>query len=495
MIDYVCFGLHRNVLTRLLGHVGAQLERLEIKIEYESNTYWPPCIHEILQHCPQLQHLTYNADFSNDIMIQDFEAADDEPQHQQRAKYPLLQTLQLEREDFQTSKLLPFLRACPHLRRLHLSSALVCNVDLLLVFDTCPALQSLEIDVKHDTREMDKLYWWKAAWTHHPLHDGNVASHGLSHLIVTNLCRTHQLYALNTIVNQHYQTLKHIEVAISNDLDTHHTGSKHEAICNAPPHLEKLDYHFGRHQYMDDDLEFLIRPHLEQCLQLTWVSIKADTGNHHHPILPRWAFEALAQLSDLRHLCIQIPNDPNDMIYFLNTIKKRKRMVLTSLLYQGLWLSNIKVIRAIVAIPSLQCLALSVPSMHEHVPRNEMLETLQLLQGAPCLQSLAFTNVNGFGPHRVWKEIRDMPHLEQLYIVTYAVTSKKGIRHLANRQPPLKALVIMESSDDCYHRERDNDLLQTLEYARTKIKIVRGEHDCGKCCQPRTNKEARMYGL
>ncbi|CDH59966.1 predicted protein [Lichtheimia corymbifera JMRC:FSU:9682] len=491
-LDYACFGLRRNALIRLLCHVGAQLERLEIKIEYESDTSWPPCIHEILQHCPLLQHLTYNADFSNDIVIEDFKAADDEP-HQVR--YPLLQTLELEREDFQTSELLPLLHACPQIRRLHLSCALAWNVDLLSVFDACPALQSLEIDVKkHDAQEINRPCWWKTSWITPPLHDGNLASHGLSHLIVSNFRHLHQFYALNTIVNQHYQTLKHIEVTISHDFVFPHAGRKHEAICNAPPHLEKLDYHFGQHQYTDDDLEFFIRPHLEQCLRLTWVSIKADLGNHHPP-LQRWAFEALAQLSDLRHLCIQIPNDPNDMVYFLDTINKRKKVVLSSLLYQGLWLSNTKVIRAIVAIPSLRCLALSVPSIHEHVPRNEMLETLQLLQGAPCIQSLAFANVNGFGPHRVWKEIRAMPNLEQLYIVTYTVTSKKGIRHLARRQPPLKTLVIMELSDDCHHKESDNDLLQTLVYARTKIKIVHGEHDCGKCCQHHTSRKARMYGL
>ncbi|KAI7874847.1 hypothetical protein K492DRAFT_199646 [Lichtheimia hyalospora FSU 10163] len=478
---YTACGLQTDVLEQLLGHVGAQLDRLHISIEYEIDTKWPPYIDTILQQCPKVQHLRFTADFSNDIMSNDF-----------KQETYLLQTLELTREEFQTTQLLPLLRQCPQLRRLFLSSPGPFHVDLQCLLDTCPTLRSLETAIHRQRADKyDELLWWKTAYP--PWYHADVTSNssGLSECIITNLCDAHQFHALNTIVNQHYETLRHITVAFSDYEDVHSTSSQHEMIHNTPPNLEKLDYNFGPYGYTLEDLEWMIRPHLDQCSRLTWVSIKSDIKDG--PYLPRWAFEALAHLPDLHHLCIQMANDPKDMIYFLDTIKQRKT-VLTSLYYQGRWDLNMDVIRGITKITSLQCLALSVPSTHQHMPRKEMLQMIQILQEAPCLHTLAFIHVNGFGAHRVWKDISDIPHLKHLYVFIDTEPSHKGIRHLVDRQYGLERLIVYQFSDN-YHVGRGHGLKQALKYARTRIKIVHGYQDCETCRRSDSSNIIERYGL
>ncbi|KAI7876166.1 hypothetical protein K492DRAFT_198664 [Lichtheimia hyalospora FSU 10163] len=479
---YTAWGLQTEVLEQLLGHVGTQLDRLHICIEYEIDTKWPPCIDTILQQCPKVRHLQFNADFSTDIMSDGFEQ-----------KTYLLQSLELTLEQFSTARLLPLLRQCPQLRRLLLSSTGACHVDLQSVLDTCHTLQSFETEISPLGDCKYGALWWKTASKTWSLANTAPTLSALSECIITNLCDAHQFHSLNNIVNIHYKTLRRIEVAFSKCQYVHSTSSQHDMIHNTPPNLEKLDYNFGLYEYTLEDLEWVIRPHLDQCSRLTWVFIKSDIKEG--PYLPRWAFEALGHLMDLHHLCIQIPNDPKDMVYFLDTIKQRKT-VLTSLSYQGRWDSNMDVIRGIAKITSLQCLALSVPSTRQHMPRKEMLQMLQCLQDAPQLHTLAFTHVNGFGTHRVWKAIRDMPHLKHLYVFMETEPSQQGMRHLVDRQPRLETLVAFHYSDN-YHGDRGHELEQALEYARTKLKCVYGRQTCREdCCQTATTIPYRAwYGL
>lgn len=416
---------------------------------------------------------------------------------QQQVVYPL-ESLELERHEFPMTKILPLLHQCPQLRRLCLSTHRKWDIDFLRILNTCPKLQSLEVvcNIEARNRERDRLFWCGKhliPCNNNNIHHSSTTS-GLLNLILTNLHDANQLYALNTIVNLHHQTILHIEVAFHHEY-TMNPGGNHDSIHVAPPNLEKLDFHFCDFQYTSDDLACLIRPYLDQCSRLTWVSLKTHLSNYLTP-LPRWAFVALAQLSHLRHLHIQMPNDTNDMVYFLDTIKSHSNTRLESLFYDGDWVSNMDVIRLMAELPSLRSLALSLPGSIDHVPPKAMIDCLQLLQHAPRIQSLSFTNVNGFGSQHVFRNMGLMPHLQQLYIVTYTSTSKEGIRHIADREPPLKRLVVLELSDSDANWQGGDDFEDALEYARTKIEIVEGQHDCGACCRERNSGMAsHFYGL
>ncbi|CDH48416.1 predicted protein [Lichtheimia corymbifera JMRC:FSU:9682] len=488
-LRYECWGLQLTALEGLLIHFGDRLQRLNVRVIYRSDCPdKPPCFCMFFRYCPQLKHLSYITLPIDMIMCAHGS--------QQQIVYPL-ESLELERHKFSMTKILPLLHQCPQLRRLCLSSHRKWDVDWLRILEICPELQSLEVilNIEARNRERDRLFWWGK---HFILRNSNIhhsSTPGLLNLIITNLSYAHQFYALNTVVNLHHQTIQHIEVAFHYE-HTVNTGGNHDPILVAPPNLEKLDFHFYDFPYTADDLTCVIRPYLDQCSRLTWVSLKTHRSNYLTP-LPRWAFVALAQLSDLRHLHIQMPNDPNNMVYFLDTIKSyNNNTKLESLFYDGDWVSNMDVIRLIAELPSLRSLALSLlpASIDQYVPPKAMIDCLQLLQHAPRIQSLSFTNVNGFGSQDVFHNMGLIPHLQRLYIITYASTSKEGIRHIADREPPLKILVVGDMSDPGEHM-RDFDFEDALEYARTKIEIVEGEYDCGTCCREISAGIAYTYGL
>ncbi|KAJ8652754.1 hypothetical protein O0I10_011636 [Lichtheimia ornata] len=466
-IRYDTNGVNAEILQCLIQLAGSKVRTLNIQAIYQFMSKKPLCVAWILDQCPQLET------FIDSESVCEFVVKD------KTSLIPCrLENLDLARQRFDSKEIMFLLTKCPCLRRLRLSCWFTISMSPIIMLEKCPRLESLEwCHLRYGSPSFYRPEWWRRRQVTYALDDeqqlSSTPSTGLRQLVMDNVYDTDQYACINTIINRHHATLTRISITLYMDV-----MRSRESINPIPMNLERLDYHF--HQGAQEEIESFIRPLVEHCHHLKSLSIRTDFryADPNEVVLPRWFFVAMATLHALQHLAIEVDNDADDMVHFLEAAADCS-IPLASLYYHGDWMT-LPCIDAIGKINTLRSLALST---HEKTLDTFDVSILTGLQQLPHLESLAFKHhENGFFQSpEAFDCLYQFPCLKQLFISIQDGFNVDGIRHLADRQPPLEEIVLLDLTGDCSEELESYGLEEALDYAREKIANVQGGRVCPEC--------------
>lgn len=466
-IGYDTNGVNAEILQCLIQLAGSKVRTLNIQAIYQFMSKKPLCVAWILDQCPQLET------FIDSESVCEFVVKD------KTSLIPCrLENLDLARQRFDSKEIMFLLTKCPCLRRLRLSCWFTISMSPIIMLEKCPRLESLEwCHLRYGSPSFYRPEWWRRRQVTYALDDeqqlSSTPSTGLRQLVMDNVYDTDQYACINTIINRHHATLTRISITLYMDV-----MRSRESINPIPMNLERLDYHF--HQGAQEEIESFIRPLVEHCHHLKSLSIRTDFryADPNEVVLPRWFFVAMATLHALQHLAIEVDNDADDMVHFLEAAADCS-IPLASLYYHGDWMT-LPCIDAIGKINTLRSLALST---HEKTLDTFDVSILTGLQQLPHLESLAFKHhENGFFQSpEAFDCLYQFPCLKQLFISIQDGFNVDGIRHLADRQPPLEEIVLLDLTGDCSEELESYGLEEALDYAREKIANVQGGRVCPEC--------------
>lgn len=465
-VDYSTDGINGDILQSLIQLAGSKVRLLNIQAIYRFDIEKKsPCVVSILDQCPQLETLI------------DLEPLCDMVVNDKTSLTPSrIENLELERRQMVPSEIKLLLSKCACLRRIRLCSWSFIKMSPMLLLEQCPRLEiMIWSDASLASLSFYRPEWWRRR-TYYAWDDTKLLaqpSSGLRHLVL-DVIDGHA--CISNIMHLHHPTLTRLSISIY----TNKVPS--QEMTWFPMLLERLDIHV--YQDAQQAIENILRPLVEHCHRLKSISIRTDFRDDDDDadplVLPRWFFVALTSLRDLQHLVIQVDNDPNDMLQFLEAVP----VALESLYYHGDLI--MPCIDAISNITTLQSLALAT-SPEECVNMTPIIKKLQQL---PRLESLALKHGKGFNKVGVFQCLAQFPCLRQLFIAIHDQFNVQGIRYLTHRQPALETMVLLDLTWNCKRELTFGHLEKALYDARGKIANVQGGRVCAHC-----DDHARRYDM
>ncbi|KAI7876167.1 hypothetical protein K492DRAFT_239903 [Lichtheimia hyalospora FSU 10163] len=456
-------GMNAEIVRCLIQLAGYKVRSLNIQAIYQFVTKKkkPLCLVSILDQCPQLETLI-DAEPVCKFVIKNHTSLI--PSR--------LENLDLERLYFATTELMVLLLKCPCLRRIRLSSWHAMPITPTAMLEKCPRLEIMIWGhLRYGSPSFYRPEWWRINRTfmdEQALIPSKVTiTPGLQQLILDNTDGVDHYACVSPIIHQHYATLTRLSITLyMNSMQVI------PRMTVFPIHLERLDLLF--HHATQEAIESLIRPLVEHCHHLKSISIRTDFryADANDVVLPRWFFCALRSLHDLQHLAIEVDNDPNDMVYYLETVAVNN-IPLESLYYHGDWMTCMD---AIAKTTTLRSLALST-----HPQEIDMVPIITHLQPLARLESLAFKHGNGFQSLQAFDCLGQLHGLKRLFIAIQDTFSVQGIRHFLHRDIALETMVLLDLTGDCSQELLSYGLEEALEDAREKIPNVQGGRICPEC--------------